>query len=303
MASETKCRICGNTKNHQIFKVKEMMFGTKEEFEYFLCQSCNTLQISDIPNDLSKYYPDDYYSFSNHNSFSIKRFLKKAILDYQFTNSNFLGYALSKFFDFDYDANWFAFTGVNKDSFILDIGCGQGEFIKLLGDIGYKNVYGADPFIEKEIDYKNGVKIFKNEINEISGEYDLIMLHHSFEHMLNPISTLEEIHRLLKPNAFALIRIPVIDSYAWEKYGINWVQLDAPRHIFLHSKRSMEYLANQTGFQIKAIEYDSNGFQFWASEQYKMGIPLNSPKAYNGKTKGSIFSKSQIIELKKKLKY
>ena len=39
-----------------------MMFGTRESFTYQLCSACGSLQISDIPDDLSRYYPDGYYA-------------------------------------------------------------------------------------------------------------------------------------------------------------------------------------------------------------------------------------------------
>src|SRR5689334_12260350 len=53
------CRICGTRSGHRRYIAKEMMFGTREEFECFLCSECGCLQIQDIPADLSKYYPSD----------------------------------------------------------------------------------------------------------------------------------------------------------------------------------------------------------------------------------------------------
>lgn len=46
----------------------EMMFGFGEEFAYFECSKCGCLQISEIPVDISKYYPSDYYSFSQNST-------------------------------------------------------------------------------------------------------------------------------------------------------------------------------------------------------------------------------------------
>ena len=41
--------------------VKEMMFGTKEEFEYYQCRNCEALQIKSVPNNIFKYY-ENYYT-------------------------------------------------------------------------------------------------------------------------------------------------------------------------------------------------------------------------------------------------
>src|SRR5690606_15282057 len=56
------CRICGTTGNFSIYMAREMMFGTRVSFPYFGCSYCECLQIANIPEDLTQYYPKDYYS-------------------------------------------------------------------------------------------------------------------------------------------------------------------------------------------------------------------------------------------------
>ena len=48
------------------------------------------------------------------------------------------------------------------------------------------------------------------------------MFNHSFEHMPNPLTVLQKANALLYKNKYLMIRIPVMGSYAWKKYGINW---------------------------------------------------------------------------------
>ena len=38
------------------------MFGIGEEFTYDKCSCCSSLQLRDVPFNLSKYYPEGYYS-------------------------------------------------------------------------------------------------------------------------------------------------------------------------------------------------------------------------------------------------
>ena len=64
---DIRCRVCGTTGAHRRYVAREMMFGTREEFTYFLCSDCGCLQIATLPADLSKYYPDTYYSFHGDN--------------------------------------------------------------------------------------------------------------------------------------------------------------------------------------------------------------------------------------------
>jgi hypothetical protein len=61
----------------------------------------------------------------------------------------------------------------------------------------------------------------------------------------------------------------------WDLYQEFGVQLDAPRHFFLHSRASFELLVRQAGLKLESRWCDSNGFQFWGSELYRRGLPLN----------------------------
>ena len=97
-----------------------------------------------------------------------------------------------------------------------------------------------------------------------------------------------------------MIRIPVVSSFAWEDYGVHWVQLDAPRHFFLHSLDSLRILARKEKFHIEDIVFDSDEFQFWGSEQYKNGISLRSEKSYSMNPAQSIFNQEQIDRFRRK---
>jgi SAM-dependent methyltransferase len=163
---------------------------------------------------------------------------------------------------------------------------------------GFSNLIGADAFIETDIFYPNGVKIYKRPLEELKPFFDFIMLHHSFEHLPRPLDALREIHRLLRADRFCLIRLPVA-SFAWEKYSINWVQLDPPRHLFLFTEKSLRLLAEKAGFVVERVVYDSESFQFWASEQYSRDISMDDPRSYRGDIAASIFTAEQLEDWEK----
>ena len=56
------CKICGEKCIVAAYKVKEMYFGTKDEFTYYECGDCGCLQISVFPENVASYYPENYYS-------------------------------------------------------------------------------------------------------------------------------------------------------------------------------------------------------------------------------------------------
>jgi hypothetical protein len=97
---------------------------------------------------------------------------------------------------------------------------------------------------------------------------------------------------LIGDNGRILIRVPTCSSAAWREYRDNWVQLDAPRHLYLHSRESLRLMAEQHGLRIERMDDDSGTFQFWGSEQYRRGIPLNDPRGH-GKVH-RLFSKMEM---------
>jgi hypothetical protein len=57
--------------------------------------------------------------------------------------------------------------------------------------------------------------------------------------------------------------------------------LDAPRHLFLHTEKSIHALAACGGLAVDKIVYDSGAFQFWASELAAAGRPWEyKPEEY-----------------------
>ena len=102
--------------------------------------------------------------------------------------------------------------------------------------------------------------------------------------------------RLLAPRGSVVIRTPVSSSFAWKKYGADWVQLDPPRHLFVPSVASLKALAATAALTVESILFDSTAFQFWASEQYQQGIALHDPRSYLQSPRGSVFSRDQIKE-------
>ncbi|MCD9187107.1 MAG: class I SAM-dependent methyltransferase [Pyrinomonadaceae bacterium] len=302
---ESECRICGNDKNNRIHTAREMMFGTRETFDYLECGACGTIQIVEIP-DLRRHYPESYYSLTSDEQLYIEKHLRRRIAarlagNYFMKGKNPLGKYLAE------NKEWLRFNfahslrepllGIDFQSRILDFGCGDGKLLRNLYFYGFHNLTGVDAFIEKDIFYPNGIRIYKRSLAEIDAEFDLIMLHHSFEHLPDPLETLREIHRLLADEKFCLLRIPVA-NYAWKKYGINWVQLDAPRHLFLYTEKSLQILAEKAGFTVEKIVYDSEEFQFWASEYYAKDIAMNDPNWFKLDFEKSLFTKKQFDDWK-----
>lgn len=295
------CRVCGNAQRNTPYTAKEMMFGSREEFQYFQCANCQCLQIVEFPEDIGRHYPSNYYSMSMRvppdRTRGVKNQLRMTRNRSRITGRGFLGGVLNAIYPLtqtDCPAYIFRLR-LPFTSRILDVGCGTGALTCELRNLGYRHVTGVDPFIAERIEYGNGVVVHKMDFAQMNPEYDLVVFHHTYEHLPTPHETLAAAHRLLSAEGICLLVIPTVSSYAWEHYGTDWVQLDAPRHFFLHSHRSIALLAAGAGFEVADIVCDSNEAQFWGSEQYRLGIPLTAERSYAKAPAKSAFSEAEIM--------
>jgi SAM-dependent methyltransferase len=301
------CRICGSLSEHSRFICREMMYGTREEFEYFKCSDCGCLQIKEIPHDLERYYPSNYYSFSSKVRPN-KRSAIRYILEKQRARTALFdrGHKLNKLlrpwvslphaiYDYPYRYIMKAAAINNFNTSFLDIGCGShSPWLRGLKQLGFNNLLGIDPYIETDVN--DEVHIIKAKTSDIEGNFDIISLHHSLEHMADQMDALSNVRRLLNPNGVCLIRVPLVDSFVWKKYGTDWIELDAPRHLYLHTQRSFGILARNAKLTVFDTLFDSTRFEFIGSEQYRRGISMMSDDSFFINPDKSTFVPEQIAE-------
>lgn len=278
-----------------------MMYGLNESFDYLECSNCGCLQITDIPEEMGKYYPEDnYYSFKRNKLNFILKNLSNRRNGYCLFKNSFVGKIINKF----YPEDLFPILGCLKidcDSKILDVGCGHGTFLHNLAELNFKNLTGIDPHIKKEVNGKN-LNILKKTIDQLSDDenFDIIIFNHSFEHIKEQKETLNKAYELLSPNGRCIISMPVKTDYIWNLYGTDWVQIDAPRHFFIHTLKSFQFLCEIVNFSIENIIFNSTEFQFLGSEQYKQGIPLNADNSHSVSLKKIMFPSKHVKNLKRK---
>lgn len=306
--SDGSCSVCHNRAGNRTFVAREMMFGLRDQFEYLECAQCGCVQLASIPADFARYYPSDYFPDPPvlTNGFDLKKILWHQRARYCLTGRGLLGRALvakwgrpraSIFGSPDY-YTWLRRCGIDFASSILDVGCGPGSLLARLHNDGFSRLTGVDPFITASVEYAPGFVIHKQELYDTEGDFDLVMLHHTFEHMSEPATVFQHLYKLLRPRRYALIRIPVASSLAYRTYGAHWAQLDAPRHLFLHSVESVRLLAERAGFTLADVVFDSDEFQFWGSEQYMNDIPLKDGRSYAVDPAKSTFDERQIREFR-----
>ena len=272
------------------------MFGTREAFPYFECADCGCVQIAEIPALLADHYPDTYFSFRGFHSLAAKRW--RRIVD-----THRAGAALGKPSLLGSWANrvarpldflaWITHMQLDQSASVLDVGCGGGKLLVRMKLAGFRVCEGLDPFIPESIRYANGVIVHRQSLKEFAlrteQKFDLVMFHHSLEHLPDQAVAIESANKLLSPNGWILIRVPVSDCVAFERYRESWVQLDPPRHLYLHTRRSMDSLVAPFGLRVQHSQCDSTQLQFIGSELYLRDIPLTAARK-----RKRVFTKEQL---------
>lgn len=280
-----------------------MMLGFRDKFKYWECSNCGGLQISEIPENLDRYYPTNYYSFERktpkkRNLIRYKLGVKRD--RFALFGRGFFGrllYTISPREQFRRITKFG--KKLNYESRVLDIGCGSGSFLYRLKELGLKELIGIDPFLPEEV-HDEGLKLLRKTIFDFEDQenFDFIRFYHTLEHMPNQADIILKISKILSPTGFCVVSMPIKTKYIWNRYGVHWVSIDAPRHLFIHTVKSFNYLIKKTDLKINHIEFDSSIFQFWASEQYKRDIPLFAENSYRENPNKSIFNEKQIDEYK-----
>jgi SAM-dependent methyltransferase len=230
-AAVRACPLCGSTSFEPLARHDRNLLGICTVG----CRTCGFLQTNPRPSakGLDRFYRDYYRLY------------------YQGTASPDQNYIanLNKDARLAYTAKFFAADlRLRADAVVLDYGCGEGSLFAALRKAGFSGAfYGVElnaNFGEFASRYGNATVSNSIRANE---PVDLAIMNHVLEHLDDPVGTLKELARLVKPDGQLYIDVPDAEEYD-KIYDLHIA------HIFHFTERTLRSVVEAAGFKVTRVE-------------------------------------------------
>lgn len=135
----------------------------------------------------------------------------------------------------------------------LDIGCGSGTLLALARSNGFE-AEGIELTSERyEAAAANGLTVHNVPVEIIefpASTFDVISLINVFSHLTNPIGTLAELHRILRPGGVLIVVTGEVSLGVKRSHVPRWNLGD---HLYFLGEGTMQRLCEQVGLQIADV--------------------------------------------------
>ena len=229
------CPICGYERN-----VSSRFL--KNGYNIYRCDDCNLLFVhpQPSPDELLRIYDDSYFKRGN-------KYLTMSETESRSRN-------------LDNDKQKIGIIKKYKQGgVLLDVGCARGEFLYLARQEGF-DVAGVEISTSCTDYVKNklGIDVYSGDLLSAqlpSSTYDVVTLWDVIEHLRNPLETLNETYRIMRPGGILCFSTGDVDSFYARIMGRFWHLLTPPQHLFYFTPKSIRKMLYRCGFAVNQIAH------------------------------------------------
>jgi SAM-dependent methyltransferase len=244
----TCCPLCGKEDKEPIWPMHDRLCGLPGSFTLVQCAGCGLLYLSPrpVPAHIHLYYPENYESFIRQQTDHLSLWQRYS-----------LRYGLWK--------RCHLVLRYKRSGWLLDLGCGTGQFLAEMKRYPGWELIGVEPNT-KAAEFASqilGLNVYSGDLFSAhfpDHYFDVVTMWDVLEHLYEPVSVLQEISRVLKPDGVLILRTPSLDSWDARVFGRYWAGLDSPRHLAVYSRRTLEKLLTHIGFIVREFKTGSGSY-------------------------------------------
>jgi len=228
------CNLCKSENLEYLYQIPDEKFNPSEVFSVVECKDCGLGFVNPRPSplEMSRYYPPEFYqTLSGSEPKDLERLKSQA---------EYISKYISK----------------SNDKRLLDVGCANGAFLKLMKSNGY-NVHGVDPYspIQDSMD----MRIYKTDLPRLpicEPYFDAITAWAVLEHVHDPKAYFEKVGQILNKDGIFVFFVPNFRSLAVKRLYSE----DVPRHLYFFTPENIFRYADEAGLKVELIDYKNKYF-------------------------------------------
>ncbi|MBM4002563.1 MAG: class I SAM-dependent methyltransferase [Planctomycetes bacterium] len=240
MLETIDCYDCGGSAATDFILAQDDLTGKPGNFRFVKCDRCGLVYQNPriALSHIRDYYDDEYIAHRKKSDWGILTW--------------FYNQAMNKH-DRQKERLVRRYVQLDKQSNVLDVGCGAGTFLARVRSRTGAHVAGVDFKDLSHLPAFAGMEFHCGLFYEqqlAAASYDLVTMWHFLEHDYDPLRTLDEAKRVLKPNGRLVIEVPRLDSLSFRLYHERWPGLQAPQHTVLYDRAKLLRFVEKAGLQV-----------------------------------------------------
>lgn len=280
-----ECILCREQGLSLYRALSDQLYSTPGNWDLLACPNCDHVWMAEIParEQISDLY-EGYYTHTPLKETYLRRLLKRgipvAVLGFEDDGlssvTRWLAHLLGLIGPLREFANsvTMGLTGCPAAR-ILDVGCGAGEFLKLMQYFGW-DAHGTDVDPVALAAARENLKtdtVYCGSLPELDLQresYDAITMAHVIEHLDEPVAELQACHALLRNQGILSIMTPNSGSLGARTFKQDWRGFEIPRHFHVYNSQGLHRLLEANGFIVRSISSPTSIAPFMWTSSHKI---------------------------------
>jgi SAM-dependent methyltransferase len=240
--TETRCALCGSDDAQLEASGRDFEYDTvPNDFRFVRCRRCDHVYLNPRPraSDLGVIYPATYYAYGGASNPIVaplrRRWERGKVRLYR----ELVG------------------DGPRR---ILDVGSGDGRFLRILRDAGSPEWRLEGIEIDARAAAACAAKGFRTQVGRVeeledAEGFDAIVMLQLIEHVEDPVAICRRVFSLLRPGGVFIVETPNLAGLDYRAFrGRWWGHYHFPRHWNLFSTGALHRMLLREGFEIARTE-------------------------------------------------